>query len=106
MDKVQIGHTVGMVEGFMTAGEPFANFKRRFGDFVGHRTLNNASNKIEIRSKQKSGLVSNLNNAENGSVRVQWRCVSRNFIIIYWKGGQYQLTPHTAMWPSISGGYT
>jgi len=106
MDKVQIGHTVGMVEGFMTAGEPFANFKRRFGDFAGHRILKNASNKVEIRSKQKTELFSNLNNAENGSVRVQWRCVSQNLIIMCWKGGQCQLTPHTAMWPSISGGHT
>lgn len=56
----QINHSLEMVEVFLISGEPFANLKQQFRDFVARGTLDDVSKKVEIRGNQQGDLITSL----------------------------------------------
>ena len=81
-DKIPVDHSVEMVEAFMTLGEPFANLKRRFQDFVERGNLEHISNEVEVRDNVKGRLSPNILHTDSGLIQIQWQCVSL-FIFIF-----------------------
>ncbi len=75
-DDFSVDHSVGMVEAFMTSGEPFANLKGRFRDLVERRSSEIVSNEDEVRNKEKGKCSPNIIHTDSGLIQIQWRCVS------------------------------